>query len=82
MDRLLILKDKFKELKKDYPVVANLWINIIDSRIDIINYTCNQAEEILNHIQHQDKSIMENVNNQKLLFALYLLKMNNYLNNT
>jgi 3-dehydroquinate dehydratase len=82
MDRLLILKDKFEELKKDYPVVANLWINIIDSRIDIINYTCNQAEDILNHIKHQDESIMENINNQKLLFALYLLKMNNYLNNT
>ena len=82
MDRLLILKDKFEKLKKDYPVVANLWINIIDSRIDIINHTCNQAEEILNHINHQDESIMENINNQKLLFALYLLKMNNYLNNT
>jgi 3-dehydroquinate dehydratase len=82
MDRLLILKDKFEELKKDYPTVANLWINIIDSRIDIINYTCNQAEDILNHIKHQDESIMENINNQKLLFALYLLKMNNYLNNT
>lgn len=82
MDRLLILKDKFEELKKDYPVIANLWINIIDSRIDIINHTCNQAEEILNHINHQDESIMENINNQKFLFALYLLKMNNYLNNT
>ena len=70
MDRLLILKDKFEELKKDYPVIANLWINIIDSRIDIINYTSNQAEDILNHIKHQDKSIMENINNQKLLFAL------------
>ena len=78
MDRLLILKDKFEKLKKDYPIVANLWINIIDSRIDIINYTCNQGEEILNHIKHQE----ENINNQKLLFALYLLKMNNYLNNT
>jgi len=82
MDRLLILKDKFEELKKDYPVIAKLWINIIDSRIDIINYTCNQAEDILNHIKHKDESIMENINNQKLLFALYLLKMNNYLNNT
>ena len=82
MDRLLILKDKFEELKKDYPVIAKLWINIIASRIDIINYTCNQAEDILNHIKHKDESIMENINNQKLLFALYLLKMNNYLNNT
>ena len=82
MDRLLILKDKFEDLKKDYPVIAKLWINIIDSRIDIINYTCNQAEDILNHIKHKDESIMENINNQKLLFALYLLKMNNYLNNT
>jgi len=82
MDRLLILKDKFENLKKEYPVVANLWINIIDSRIDIIDFTCNQAEDILNHIKHQDKSIMENINNQKLLLALYLLKMYNYLNNT
>ena len=82
MDRLLLLKDKFEKLKQEYPVISNLWINIIESRIDIINFTCSQAEDILDHIKHQDKAILENINNEKLLLALYFLKMNNYLNNT
>lgn len=82
MDKLLSLKSKFEGLKLKHPVISKIWISIIDSRIDIIDFTCEQCEEILDHIKHEDTPLMDVINNEKLLLALYFLKMNNFLNKT
>jgi hypothetical protein len=82
--KLISLKNQFEELKPKYPVISDVWIKIINSRIDIVESTYKQAEEILNHIKNEDEPLMNNINDRKLMLMLYLMRMNTflYINNT
>jgi len=79
MDRLIEIQNKLKNYKEKYPNIVDIWDEVISTRIDLINYTINECEKVIDLIDNNE--IEQDMEKNQILF-LYLLKISNFFNTT
>ena len=79
MNDLIDIKEKLKDYEEKYPNIINIWKDVISSRINLINCTITECNNVINLIETNE--ITEDLEKTQILF-LYLLKISNFFNTT
>ena len=79
MNELIDIKEKLKGYEEKYPNIISIWKDVISSRINLINCTIAECNNIIQLIETNE--ISEDLEKTQILF-LYLLKISNFFNTT
>tara|TARA_B110000008_G_C16940118_1_gene552102 strand:+ start:1393 stop:1632 length:240 start_codon:yes stop_codon:yes gene_type:complete len=79
MNELIDIKEKLKDYEEKYPNIISIWKDVISSRINLINCTIAECNNVIQLIETNE--ISEDMEKTQILF-LYLLKISNFFNTT
>ena len=79
MNELIDIKEKLKDYEEKYPNIISIWKDVISSRINLINCTIAECNNVIQLIETNE--ISEDMEKTQILF-LYLLKINKFFNTT
>ena len=79
MNELIDIKEKLRKYEEKYPNIISIWKDVISSRINLINCTITECNNIIQLIETNE--ISEDMEKTQILF-LYLLNISNFFNTT